>query len=172
MINKHLSKSITNKLNRREFLSKIGWMGMGTLGLSLLPNCGGGNGSKKGLPLTFEANYPSTDWTMGVVDPNISGTFKIMSWESEFQFKKWNKIINKFFETFYPNMNVQLDWGISFGNYNIKLPVLLAGGEPPDLVWMHDTRAKSFASLNLLQPLNPFFDHFLPPSCNCFYDGY
>ena len=111
-------------------------MSAGTLALSLFPGCGGGNNKDVEIPLTFEAQYPKTDWTYGIVDPNVSDTFRIMSWESEFQFKKWNKIINTFFETYYPNMKVQLDWGISFGNYNIKLPVLLAGGEPPDLVWM------------------------------------
>jgi len=162
MENRYLSKEKTTRLNRREFLSKLGWMGIGTLGLSLLPRCGGEKESKTDVPLSFTIQYPQTDWTMGVVNPNTTGTFKIMSWESEFQFKKWNLIINKFFETYYPQMNVQLDWGISFGNYNIKLPVLLAGGEPPDLVWMHDTRAKSFASLNLLQTLDPFIDHFKP----------
>jgi len=59
-------------------------------------------------------------------------------------------------------MEVQLDWGISFGNYNIKLPVLLAGGNPPDLIWIHDTRAKSLASLNLLQSLDPFIAKLKP----------
>jgi multiple sugar transport system substrate-binding protein len=162
MKNKKSSTKNTTNMKRREFLTRIGWMTTGTLALSLFPRCGGGNGAKKEVPLTFEAQYPKTDWTSGVVDPNISGTFRIMSWEGEFQFKKWNLIINKFFETYYPKMKVQLDWGINFGNYNIKLPVLLAGGEPPDLVWMHDTRAKSFASLDLLQPLDPFIEHFKP----------
>lgn len=145
---------------RREFLGKLGRIGLGTLGLSIFPFCG--TKSKHHEALSFEAQYPKTDWTMGVVDPNISGTFRIMSWESAFQFKKWNLIINKFFKTYYPNIKVELDWGISFSNYNIKLPVLLAGGDPPDLVWMHDTRAKSFASLDLLQPLDPFIEHFKP----------
>ncbi len=148
-------------MERREFVRKIASLSCGTSMLPLLLRCGG-EGAKEDVPLKFEAYYPKTDWTMGVVDPEISGTFKIMSWESEFQFKKWNLIINKFMNDYYPNLEVQLDWGIGFGNYNIKLPILLAGGEPPDLVWMHDTRAKSFASLNLLQSLDPFIEHFNP----------
>jgi multiple sugar transport system substrate-binding protein len=162
MKNKKILAENTTDIKRREFLSRLGWMSIGTLALSLFPRCSGGDSTKKEVPLTFEAQYPKTDWTMGVVNPDIFGTFKIMSWESEFQFKKWNLVIKKFFKTYYPNMKVQLDWGISFGNYNIKLPVLLAGGEPPDLVWMHDTRAKSFSSLDLLQPLDPFIEHFKP----------
>jgi len=147
---------------RREFIKKIGQVGMGTYGLSLLRLCESAKKSVPKMPLNFDVNYPPTEWTMGVVDPQITGTFKIMSWESAFQFKKWNRIIGTFFNKFYPNIKVQLDWGISFGNYNTKLPVLLAGGSPPDLIWMHDTRVKSFASIGLIQNLDPFIDFFKP----------
>jgi multiple sugar transport system substrate-binding protein len=148
-------------MNRREFIQKISALSAGTFIISNLLHCGE-NSSRKNIDLTFEVNFPRTDWTMGVVDPEITDNFRIMSWESEFQFKKWNLIINKFFNTYYKNMKTQLDWGISFANYNIKLPVLLAGGEPPDLVWVHDTRTKSLASFNLLQPLDPFIKEFKP----------
>jgi len=137
-------------------------LGVGTYGLSLWRLCGNGDKSELRKPLSFDVKYPQTEWTMGVVDPQISGVFKIMSWESAFQFKKWNLIIDTFFKTYYPNLKVQLDWGISFGNYNTKLPVLLAGGSPPDLVWMHNTRVKSFASIDLLQKLDPFLEFFKP----------
>ncbi len=148
-------------MKRREFLIKIGHLGGFTLFLAITPKCGQKNTDEE-LPLVFESKYPKTEWTMGVVDPEISGKFKIMSWESEFQFKKWNIVINKFFNNYYSNMEVQVDWGISFANYNIKLPILLAGGNPPDLIWIHDTRAKSLANLNLLQPLDSFIENFKP----------
>lgn len=148
---------------RRDFLKHLAQLIMGTYGLSLLPDCGKSSKDVSEKNLLFDVKYPQTDWTMGVVDPQISMTFKIMSWESAFQFKKWNRIINSFFTTYYPNVKVQLDWGINFGNYNTKLPVLLAGGSPPDLIWMHDTLARSFASVKLLQNLDPFLEFFIPP---------
>jgi len=148
---------------RREFLKQLCRVGLGGLALSRYPFCSKSEKNIDEQVLSFNAQYPGTDWTMGIVDPEISGSFKIMSWESEFQFRKWNKIIRDFFQTYYPKLEVELDWGIDFGNYNTKLPVLLAGGAPPDLIWIHDTRVKSFASLDLLQPLDPFFKHFTPP---------
>ncbi|MFA4838959.1 MAG: sugar ABC transporter substrate-binding protein [Candidatus Neomarinimicrobiota bacterium] len=147
---------------RREFLKKLGQLGIGAYGLSYLRFCGNAGKTVSPNLLSFSVKYPQTAWTMGVVDPNITGTFKIMSWESAFQFEKWNLIIDKFFKTYYPKIKVQLDWGISFANYNMKLPVLLAGGSPPDLVWMHDTRVKSFSSIDLLQKLDPFIEFFKP----------
>lgn len=147
---------------RRDFLKRLGQIGLGAYGMSFLRFCEKASKSVSSEILSFEAKYPATAWTMGIVDPQISGTFKIMSWESAFQFEKWNLIIDKFFKTYYPNIKVQLDWGISFGNYNTKLPVLLAGGSPPDLIWMHDTRAKSFAAIDLLQELDPFLEFFKP----------
>jgi len=146
---------------RREFLKIIGQLGIGAYGLSI-PGCGNADKAVQQKYLTFEVKYPQTEWTMGVIDPNIGGAFKIMSWESAFQFKKWNRIIDTFFKLYYPNIKVQIDWGVSFGNYNTKLPVLLAGGSPPDLVWMHDTRAKAFSSIGLLQKLDPFIEKFNP----------
>ena len=48
-------------------------------------------------------------WTTGLVDPDISGTFRIISWEGEGEIDKFIPYIEGFFEERYPNMEVEID---------------------------------------------------------------
>ncbi len=75
----------------------------------------------------------------------ISGTFRAMSWESEAEMRKWRLHIDRFFQTYYPNMTPQIDYGISWDEYWTKLQTTIAGGAQLDMCWMHDSRAKSYA---------------------------
>ena len=79
-------------------------------------------------------------WTTGLVDPDISGTFRIISWEGEGEIDKFIPFIEGFFEERYPNMEVEIESGVPWGDYWTKLPTQIAGGDPPDLAWQHQSR--------------------------------
>lgn len=101
-------------------------------------------------------------WSLGTVDPNIKGTFRIMSWESTDEFTPYYIIFKRFFEKYYPNMNVEINWGVDWNTYWAKLPTMLAAGDIPDLVWMHDTRVKSYAARNMLMSLEEYIESHPP----------
>jgi len=101
-------------------------------------------------------------WTLGTVDPNIKTTFRIISWEGEFEFIKWFLGIERFFKHYYPNVKVEINWGVDWNTYWTKLPTMLAAGDVPDLIWMHDTRNETFAAKGMLLPLDDYIKK-LPP---------
>jgi multiple sugar transport system substrate-binding protein len=71
--------------------------------------------------------------------------------------------IGNFFDTYYPNVEWTCDWGVSWGEYWTKLATQLAGGAPLEMVWMHDSRVQTFASRNLLLPMDDWLSAFTPP---------
>ena len=101
-------------------------------------------------------------WLLGTVDPNIKGTFRVMSWESTDEFIPYYIIFKHFFEKYYPNMDVEINWGVEWTTYWGKLPTMLAAGDIPDLIWMHDTRVQSYARRNMLLSLEDYIET-LPP---------
>jgi len=101
-------------------------------------------------------------WTFGTVDPETKGTFRISTWETSFEVATFADEIQTFFDTFYPNIEVQFDWGGGFADYWTKLPVLIASDNGPDLSWMHDSRIKSYACLGAIEDLSGYIND-LPP---------
>lgn len=101
-------------------------------------------------------------WTFGTVDPETKGTFKISTWETSFEIETFANEIQTFFDTFYPNIKVQFDWGNEWNAYWAKLPVMIASGNSPDLVWMHESRIKSYAYLGAIENLVGYIND-LPP---------
>ena len=79
-----------------------------------------------------------------------TGSFRAMSWETEAEMRKWQQHIDTFFADNYPNMEVQIDYGISWEEYWTKLQTTVAGGAQLDMCWMHDSRAQSYAQLGML----------------------
>jgi multiple sugar transport system substrate-binding protein len=85
---------------------------------------------------------------------DVSGTLRAMSWETESEMRKWFRHTDEFFSTRYPNMTPEIEYGIEWDAYWTKLQTALAGGAQVDMCWMHDSRAQSYASLGLVQPLD------------------
>jgi multiple sugar transport system substrate-binding protein len=85
-----------------------------------------------------------------------TGDFRAMSWETEAEMRKWQQHIDKFFADNYPNMEVQIDYGISWDEYWTKLQTTVAGGAQLDMCWMHDSRAQSYAQLGMVMPLDEY----------------
>ena len=87
----------------------------------------------------------------------------MMSWEGEGEMRKWLLHINKFFNTYYPNVKQTIDWGVAWDDYWTKLATLFAGGSPMEMVWMHDSRVKTFASRDFLTQLDDHLAAYVPP---------
>jgi multiple sugar transport system substrate-binding protein len=85
-----------------------------------------------------------------------SGTFRAMSWETEAEMRKWQRHLDTFFSANYPNMEVQVDYGIPWDEYWTKLQTTVAGGAQLDMCWMHDSRAQSYAQLGMVMPLDEY----------------
>ncbi len=83
-------------------------------------------------------------WLTGKVDPKLSASLKIMSWEDEGEMRKFLLAMDRFFNTFYPSVKPEIEWGIPWDEYWTKLPALLAAGSPPDLAWQHCSRGQVF----------------------------
>jgi len=93
-----------------------------------------------------EGETLEVEWYTGMVPTDTSGEFKMMSWEGESEMRKFLPAIQMFFETYYPNMTYEIEWGVPWSEYWTKLPTLLAGGTPPDLAWQHQSRGKVFTA--------------------------
>ena len=87
---------------------------------------------------------------------DLSGTLRGMSWETEAEMRKWFRHTEEFFATRYPNLTPELEYGTAWADYWTKLQTAVAGGAQLDMCWMHDSRAQSYASLGLIQPLDPY----------------
>jgi len=101
-------------------------------------------------------------WLTGVVEPDASGTFKMMSWEDEGEMRKFLLHIERFFTTYYPNINYEIEWGIPWNEYWTKLPTLLAAGTPPDMAWQHQSRGKVFPAKGWSICLDDYIDAYPP----------
>lgn len=117
----------------------------------------------------------------GLAPADTSGTFSAMSWESEEEMQKWLQYLNEYLDDHYAEVKLEPDYGLPWNDYWTKLQTSIAGGAPPTMAWMHDSRAKSFASLDLLEPLDDFIaelapdgwpDSYFPTQVGAFqYDG-
>jgi len=87
----------------------------------------------------------------------------------------WKNILIPDFEKKNPNIKVNHSVEV-WADYWQKIAVMFAGGQFPDLVWMHYTRFKDYAEQNMLQPLEPIMakdksfsiDDFLPQMVEIF----
>jgi len=94
--------------------------------------------------------------------------FRIMNWESDAEMVKWQKCINDFFAKYYPDVKVEINNGVDYDEYPIKLRILIAAGNPPDLAWFN-TYIREFGAQGMLVDLNPFIEKNPPPDWP---DGY
>jgi len=123
---------------------------------------------------------PADPWLTGLVKPDVTGDFYMVSWEGEGEMRKWLLHIGKFFSKYYPKIKWNLDWGVSWGDYWSKIVTQLAGGAAIDMMWMHDSKVHSFARRNLLVPMDDWLakyprpgwpDHFYPSQVQSFVDN-
>jgi multiple sugar transport system substrate-binding protein len=101
-------------------------------------------------------------WLTGMVPPDQSGSFKIMSWEDEGEMRKFLLHIDRFFNNYYPNMEPEIEWGIPWGDYWTKLPTLMAAGTPPDMAWQHISRGEVFPSKGWSVDLTDYINQYPP----------
>ena len=121
-----------------------------------------GLGLSAGLALAAGgwSHRSATARQLGAAD--ASGTFSYTSFEGEEEMVKWQAYIDEYLGATYPNVETQSDYGAPWANYWTKLQTSIAGGAPPTMAWMHDTRAKPFASLDLLLPLDDYIAALAP----------
>jgi multiple sugar transport system substrate-binding protein len=131
-----MRRSLSSRINRRQLLQASSAVGAGLL-----------------APHAFSSEARARQ---DATPSDQSGTFRAMSWETEAEMRKWQRHINNFFDTNYPNMEVQIDFGIPWDDYWTKLQTTIAGGAQLDMCWMHDSRAKSYAALGMLMPLDDY----------------
>ncbi len=148
-------------LSRRDFLR----IGAGVTGMGILSACTTVPAAPAAAPEAAapEAAAGTWPWSTGKVAQDTGGPFRMMSWEGEGEMRKWLLHIGNFFEEYYPNVEWEVDWGVSWGEYWTKLPTLLAGGAPLEMVWMHDSRLQTFASRDLLMPMDDWLTVYTPP---------
>lgn len=151
-----LRKSGIYRPNRRKFLQT---MGAGALGTALLSACAapGAAPASSGGEVVEQNEY-----AQGNIPGDVSTTFKYTGWEGEAEMRKWLLHMDNFFGSNYPNVDVQGDWGVPWDDYWTKMPTQLAGGADIDMMWMHDSRCKTFASNGWLTPLDDLVDAFQP----------
>src|SRR5262245_14196868 len=95
-----MRQSLRSRINRRQLLQAGSAVGAGLVAPAALSGVAGAR-----------QDTPSDQ----------SGTFRAMSWETEAEMRKWQRHINTFFDTNYPNMEVQIDYGIPWEEYWTKL---------------------------------------------------
>ena len=144
------------KTNRRSFLKQLG---VGAAGLGLLSACAPG-GAPAPAAESSSAPVARTEWVTGNIPSDIAVDFSYTGWEGEAEMRKWLLHFDNFFSQNYPNVTVNGDWGVPWGEYWTKLPTQLAGGAPVDMAWMHHTRAKTFAANDWLLPLDDLLASF------------
>jgi ABC-type glycerol-3-phosphate transport system substrate-binding protein len=101
-------------------------------------------------------------WLTGRVDPSLSQTLRIMSWEDEGEMRKFLLAINRFLQTFYPKVKPEIEWGVPWGEYWTKLPTLLAAGNPPDMAWQHCSRGQLFPAKGWSVCLDDYIEAYPP----------
>lgn len=101
-------------------------------------------------------------WLTGQVAADTAGDFKIMSWEDEGEMRKFLLHIDQFFQSFYPGMTPEIEWGIPWDEYWTKLSTLMAAGTPPDLAWQHQSRGKVFPAKGWSVELTDYISAYPP----------
>ena len=80
------------------------------------------------------------------------------------EIEKWQFAFDKFFKENYPNLQVTGNPGVDWNSYWTTLPAQLTSGTPIEMIWMHDSRVKTFASKGWLKPLDDVFVAATAPS--------
>lgn len=145
-------------MNRRQFLQA---MGFGVTSAAFLSACQPGVVPAPAAE-SGAAAAPRSEWVTGNVPADISVPFRYSSWEGEEEMRKWLLHFDTFFGANYPNVSVQGDWGVPWGEYWTKVPTQLAAGAEIELMWMHDSRVQPFASQGWLMPLDDHIAAFPP----------
>nr|NIP22737.1 extracellular solute-binding protein [Phycisphaerae bacterium]NIW97115.1 extracellular solute-binding protein [Phycisphaerae bacterium]NIX26552.1 extracellular solute-binding protein [Phycisphaerae bacterium] len=164
-MSKATNQNQVKRYNRRQFLKQVGLGGLGVAGVSILGACAPAVTQTQVVKETVEVEKivevekvveveAQSPWITGLVPSDLDVTFNYSSWEGEGEMRKWLLHFDNFFTKFYPNVNVQGDWGIPWGDYWTKMPTQLAAGAVIDMMWMHDTRAPSFANNGWLMPMD------------------
>lgn len=144
------------RYNRRIFLQQ---MGLGAAGMAMLAACA--PAAVPGAPTAAPAaDETRSEWVTGNVPKDTTASFSYTGWEGEGEMRKWLFHFDNFMQENYPNVTMNADWGVPWGEYWTKLPTQLAGGAPIDMCWMHDTRAKTFAANGWLMPLDDYLAAF------------
>jgi multiple sugar transport system substrate-binding protein len=149
--------------NRREFLKMLG---LGATATAFLGACQPvASPAAAPTPATAGAisGMERSPWVTGNIPADISVPFRYTAWEGEEEMRKWILHFDNFFSENYPNVSVQGDWGVPWGEYWTKMPTQLAAGAPIELMWMHDSRCQTFASNGWLLPLDDFLASYTPP---------
>lgn len=147
--------------NRRQFLKLLG----GGASLALLSAC------QAAAPAAAPASQNSggaavterSPWVTGNLPADTAAPFRYSSWEGEAEMRKWLLHFDNFFKGNYPNMELQGDWGVPWGEYWTKMPTQLTAGAEIELMWMHDSRCQTFAANGWIVPLDDFLASFTPP---------
>ena len=150
-----------HSVSRRDFLR----IGAGVAGLGVMAACTTVPAAPATEP-TAAAAVESGEidpWLTGNVPRDTGGPFRMMSWEGEGEMRKWLLHIGNFFEQYYPEVEWEVDWGVAWNEYWTKLPTLLAGGAPLEMVWMHDSRLQTFSTRDLLLPMDDWLSVYTPP---------
>ncbi len=173
-MSKATNQNQVKRYNRRQFLKQVGLGGLGVAGVSILGACAPAVTQTQVVKETVEVEKivevekvveveAQSPWITGLVPSDLDVTFNYSSWEGEGEMRKWLLHFDNFFTKFYPNVNVQGDWGIPWGDYWTKMPTQLAAGAVIDMMWMHDTRAPSFANNGWLMPMDELLNAYTPP---------
>ena len=101
-------------------------------------------------------------WVMGTSPADTEGTFHIISWADESESRSNFVQVERFLEENYPNMTLEYEWGIPWGEYWTKFPTLVAGGAEVEMAWQHDSRAHVLPTLGIVLPLDEYLDAFPP----------
>jgi len=143
--------------NRRQFLKA---MGLGA-SAAFLAAC---QAPATTAPTQAAVAVPVTrsEWVSGKVPADLVSTFKYTGWEGEGEMRKWLFHFENFFGENYPNVSVEGDWGVPWGDYWTKMPTQLAAGAAIDMMWMHDSRCQTFAANEWLLPLDDYISAFMP----------
>ena len=150
-------KSGLYRPNRRQFLRTVG---AGALGAGLLSACAAPGAAPSGG--MSAGDIVQNEYAQGNIPADIAASFKYTGWEGEAEMRKWLLHFDNFFNVNYPNVEVQGDWGVPWGDYWTKMPTQLAAGAEVDMMWMHDSRCKTFAENGWLAPMDDFIASFGP----------
>src|SRR4051812_31640611 len=108
-----LNPTSPRPMSRRQML-KLAALGGAGFAASWLAGCGSTAQAPAATAQVAPTAAGAAATTGGGGAAGTAGTFKSMSWESEEEIRKWKLHIDNFFKQQYPQMNVQLDWGVEW----------------------------------------------------------
>jgi len=151
---------VRQKLNRRRFLQSLALATSGAMLAACAPKVVKETVIvEKEVEKVVEKEVVKKDmWTTGLVSSDIDCTFTIMGWEGEDEARKFLLHMNRFWGNYYPNVKMEFEWGIPWGEYWIKLPTVMAAGTPPDMCWQHCSRSQVFPAKGWLLPLDDYIE--------------